>query len=270
MLCVAASRPCVTVIFSLNPNNACMPWMAQQPCVAANRPSLTVASARGDVLRTLDRYNADRLVLIADQVVTYYHLRGALMSRTAHPLLLLLAILFILSACASGNTPASAPTAAPATAPTQAPAANANAPTQAPVATDSKPVPASGSLIGMEVVIEAPPEMAGVTTLESLKIVSIAGFAMCSSTPSADPFIVTFIAPPGQDPPTSVATFSLSVSGGVTVNQPTPATFEVGLGRSDNPQMFAGEGTVVVAPDGRSGTFETTRLKGRWSCTFAD
>lgn len=131
-------------------------------------------------------------------------------------------------------------------------------------------IPQPGTLIDMEVVIEAPPEMAGVTTLESLNIVSIAGFAMCSFGPSADPFVVTFIAPPGQDPPTPVATFSLSVSGGVTVNQPMPATFEVGLGRSDDPQIFAGEGTVVVAADGTSGTFETSRLKGRWTCAFAE
>lgn len=367
-------------------------------------------------MRTLDRYNADRLVLIADQVVivmSHNLLRGALVQRTAHPLLFLLAVLFILSACASGNTTTSAPTAAPAVAPTQAPAADAAAPTQAPAAAGpvdprtSEPcavlnagsiagilgsslittvplkdgfiltcsyefdgqkrvdfemdllnagreaydkviklqeglgntvepvtlgdvaairdnsgnlslymvvngwytvlygygverqalidigrlltdrviaftptslsalaptaVPGSGTLIDMEVVIEAPPEMAGTTKLSSLNIIPpFAGFAMCSFTPSANPFIVTFAAPPGQDPPTPVATFSLSVSGGVTVNQPTPATFEIGLGRSDNPQMFTGEGTVVVAPDGRSGTFETTRLKGRWSCTFAD
>lgn len=344
------------------------------------------------------------------------------MQRTAHPLLCLLAVLFILSACAAGNTTTGAPTAAPA-APTQASAAGTTAPTQAPVAATTAPiqapisagpvdprtsepcavlnaesmvgivgsalvatvplkdgfiltcsyefegqkrvdfemdllnpgrdaydkviklqgglgntvepvdlgdvaaikesggnlslymvvngwytvlygygverqalidigrrltdgviaftptsvseivptpVPVSGSLIDMEVVIEAPPEMAGVTTLKSLNIVSIAGFAMCSFTPSADPFIVTFIAPPGQEPPTPVATFLLSVSGGVTPNQPTPATFEVGLYRpGEYPQMFAGEGTVVVAADGKSGTFETSRLKGRWTCTFA-
>lgn len=131
--------------------------------------------------------------------------------------------------------------------------------------------PQSGSLTDMEVVIEEPPEMAGVTTLASLSLVSIAGFAMCSFTPSADPFIVAFTAPPGQAPPTPVATFSLSVSGGVTPNQPTPATFEIGLYRpNEDPQMFAGEGTVVVAADGKSGTFETSRLKGRWTCTFAE
>jgi len=133
-------------------------------------------------------------------------------------------------------------------------------------------VPAPGSLIDMEVVIEAPPEMAGTTTLKSLNIVSpvMAGFAMCSIGPLADPFIVGFIVPPDQDPPTPVATFSLSVSGGVTVNQPVPATFEVGLGRSDDLQMFGGDGTVVVAADWRSGTFEAGRLKGRWTCTVAD
>jgi hypothetical protein len=333
------------------------------------------------------------------------------MQRIAHPLLLLLAVLFILSACASGNTTTSAPTTAPATAPTQAPAAT-TAPTRAPVAAGpvdprtSEPcavlnaesvagilgsslittvplkdgfiltcsyefegqkrvdfemdllnsgreaydkvikvqeglgntvesvnlgdvaairessgnlslymvvngwhialygygverqalidigrlltdrviaftptsmsavvptsVPSPGFLIDMEVVIEAPPEMAGVTTLKSLDIVSIAGFAMCSFTPLADPFIVTFVAPPSKDPPTPVATFRLSVSGGVTVNQPTPATFEVGLGRSDDPQMFGGDGTVIVAADGKSGTFEAGRLKGRWTCTFAE
>ncbi len=112
--------------------------------------------------------------------------------------------------------------------------------------------------------------MVGVTTLKSLKLVSIAGFAMCSFAPSRDPFIVTFTAPPRQDPPTSVATLMLSVSDGVTPNQPTPARFEVGLGRSDDPKMFAGEGTAVVAADGKSGTFETGRLKGRWTCTFAE
>lgn len=199
------------------------------------------------------------------------------MQRTAHPLLLLLTILFVLSACASGNTTSGVPTAAPATAPpadatapTPAPVAATSAPTSASVATDTTPAPQPGSLLDMEVVIEAPPEMAGVTTLASLNIVSIAGFAMCSFSPTADPFVVSFTAPPGQDPPTPVAIFSLSVSGGVSVNQPTPATFEVGLGRSDDPQMFAGEGTVVVAADGKSGTFETSRLKGRWTCTFAE
>lgn len=345
------------------------------------------------------------------------------MQRTAHPLLFLLTLLFILSACASANPTTSVPTVAPATAPTQAPAAATTAPTQAPAAATTAPTqapvaagpvdprlsepcavldaesvaglvggplvttvplkdgfiltcsyefegqkrvdlemdllnpgteaydkvmksqealgntvepvnlgdiaavrdnsgnlslymvvngwytvlygygierqtlidtgrlladrviaytPASqgdvvpkpaaqpGSLTGMEVVIEAPPEMAGVTTLESLNIVSIAGFAMCSFRPSADPFMVTFTAPPGQDPPTPVATFNLLVSGGVTVNQPTPAKLEVGLGRSDNPQLFAGDGTVVVAADGKSGTFEAGRLKGRWTCTFAE
>ncbi|MCX7791117.1 MAG: hypothetical protein N2378_10800 [Chloroflexaceae bacterium] len=199
------------------------------------------------------------------------------MQRIVHPVLFLLAVLFILSACASGNTTTGVPTAAPATAPpadtpapTPAPITATSAPTQAPVASDSTPAPQPGSLIDMEVVIEAPPEMAGVTTLKSLNIVSIAGFAMCSFSPSADPFVVSFTAPPGQDPPTPVATFSLSVSGGVAVNQPTPASFEIGLGRSDDPQMFAGEGTVVVAADGKSGTFETSRLKGRWTCTFAE
>ncbi len=203
------------------------------------------------------------------------------MQRTARPFLLLLVALFIISGCGSGDTTTNAPSPAPATAPAQ-PAASTPAPTQpaagtaptsapaSPDAAASTPVPQSGSLIDMEVVIEAPPEMAGTTTLKSLNIVSIAGFAMCSFTPSADPFLVTFIAPPGQDPPTPVATFSLSVSGGVTVNQPTPATFEVGLGRSDDPQRFGGEGTVVVAADGTSGTFEASRLKGRWTCTFAD
>ncbi|OAN46275.1 hypothetical protein A6A03_12920 [Chloroflexus islandicus] len=134
----------------------------------------------------------------------------------------------------------------------------------------NQPAPQSGALIGMEVVIEEPANMAGVTTLESLNIVSIAGFAMCSFDPAADPFIVTFIARPGEDPPTPVGVFTLSASGGVKPNQPSPANFEVGLGRSDEPQMFAGEGTVIVAADGKSGTFEAGRLKGRWSCTFAE
>jgi hypothetical protein len=132
------------------------------------------------------------------------------------------------------------------------------------------PVPQPGTLIGMEVVIETPKEMAGVTTLESLKIVSIAGFAMCSSTPLADPFIVTFIAPPGQDPPTPVGSFSLVVNGGVTVNQPTPARIDVGLGRSDTAEMRGGEGTVIVAADGKSGTFEAGQIKGRWTCTVSE
>ncbi|WP_322493511.1 hypothetical protein [Chloroflexus sp.] len=134
----------------------------------------------------------------------------------------------------------------------------------------NQPAPQSGALIGMEVVIEEPANMAGVTTLESLNIVSIAGFAMCSFDPAADPFIVSFIARPGEDPPTPVGVFTLSASGGVKPNQPSPASFEVGLGRSDEPQMFAGEGTVVVAADGKSGTFEAGRLKGRWSCTFSE
>ncbi|WP_322490455.1 hypothetical protein [Chloroflexus sp.] len=134
----------------------------------------------------------------------------------------------------------------------------------------NQPAPQSGTLIGMEVVIEEPANMAGVTTLESLNIVSIAGFAMCSFDPAADPFIVSFIARPGEDPPSPVGVFTLSASGGVKPNQPSPASFEVGLGRSDEPQMFAGEGTVVVAADGKSGTFEAGRLKGRWSCTFAE
>ncbi|MCS6888996.1 MAG: hypothetical protein NZQ09_12385 [Chloroflexus sp.] len=141
-----------------------------------------------------------------------------------------------------------------------------------PTASDTAaaPTPSSGALIGMEVVIEEPPDMAGVTTLESLKIVGFAGSAMCSFTPAADPFIVSFIARPGEDPPTPVGVFTLSASGGLTANQPSPANIEVGLGRSDDPQMFAGTGTVIVAADGKSGTFEAGRLKGRWSCTFAE
>ncbi len=193
------------------------------------------------------------------------------MQRIVYHLLLLLTILFFLSACGADDkdkTTTSMPNAAPTATPTATPVQTSAATSPDNAAPTS--VSQAGSLIDMEVVIEAPPEMAGVTTLKSLKLVSIAGFVLCSFTPSADPFIVTFTAPPGQDPPTAVATFMLSVSGGVTPNQPMPATFEIGLGRSEDPQMFAGEGTVVVAPDGKSGTFETSRLKGRWTCTFAE
>ncbi len=192
------------------------------------------------------------------------------MKESVHPLLFVPICAFILSACGSGDATNTPPTAAPTAVPTQALAATAAPTATTPGDVMPESVPQTGPLTGMEVVIEAPPEMAGITTLDSLKIVSIAGAAMCAFAPSADPFIVMFTAPPGQEPPTPVATFSLSVSGGVTPNQPTPATFEIGLYRpNEDPQMFAGEGTVVVAADGKSGTFETSRLKGRWTCTFA-
>ncbi len=135
------------------------------------------------------------------------------------------------------------------------------------------PAPGSGGLIDMEVAIEAPPEMAGVTKLSSLNIIPpFAGFAICSFRTTATPFMLMFAVPPGQNPPTPVATFQFVASAAVTPNQPTPANFEVGLFKSasEDPQMFAGDGVIIVAGDGKSGTFETRRMKGRWSCTFAE
>lgn len=135
------------------------------------------------------------------------------------------------------------------------------------------PAPGSGGLIDMEVAIEAPPEMAGVTKLSSLNIIPpFAGFAICSFRTTATPFMLMFAVPPGQNPPTPVATFQFVASAAVTPNQPTPANFEVGLFKSasEDPQMFAGDGVIIVASDGKSGTFETRRMKGRWSCTFAE
>lgn len=143
-----------------------------------------------------------------------------------------------------------------------------------PVADVSQPTvetaaPASGTLVDMQVTIEMPAEMAGTTTLAALNAIGFLGFSMCS-TPSAVPFIVTFSAPPATQPPTPVGVFSITAENGVIAGQPSNAVISIGLGPSDIAQMSNWQGTVIVAPDGTSGTFEAPgQVKGSWVCVFA-
>lgn len=136
-----------------------------------------------------------------------------------------------------------------------------------PAAPATSAVP--GSLMDMQVVIESPAEMAGTTTLAALNAIGFMGFSMCS-TPSATPFVVTFSAPPATQPPTPVGVFSITAENGVVAGQPSPAVISIGVGPSDVAQMNTWEGTIIVAVDGTSGTFEVPgQVKGFWSCVFA-
>lgn len=129
--------------------------------------------------------------------------------------------------------------------------------------------PLSGSLIDMQVTIESPAEMAGVTTLAALNATGFMGFSMCS-TPIAKPFVVTFTAPPVTDPPTPVSVFSVTAEQGVTAGLPVPVVISIGTGQSDVAQVTNWEGTATVADDGTSGTFEVPgQVKGSWTCSFA-
>ncbi|ABY33306.1 MAG TPA: hypothetical protein DEF43_07540 [Chloroflexus aurantiacus] len=121
--------------------------------------------------------------------------------------------------------------------------------------TATAPGPVSGSLIDMQVTIESPAEAAGVTTLAEIKAIGFMGFSMCSR-PYNVPFIVAFNAPPGTQPPTPVGVFSITAEAGVTPGQPSPATIIIGIGPSDAAEETLWQGTIVVAADGTSGTFE--------------
>ncbi len=133
----------------------------------------------------------------------------------------------------------------------------------------STAAPLSGSLVDMQVTIESPAEMAGVTTLAALNATGFMGFSMCS-TPIAKPFVVTFTAPPVTDPPTPVSVFSVTVEGGLSAGQPATGTISIGTGQSDVAQVTYWEGTVIVAADGTSGAFEVPgQVKGSWICSFA-
>jgi len=136
-----------------------------------------------------------------------------------------------------------------------------------PTAASSGVLP--GSLIDMQVTIESPAEVAGVTTLAELNASGFIGFATCS-TPSSVPFIVNFIASPVSQPPTPVSVFSITAEAGVTPGQPSPAVISIGTGPSDNAQTNVWQGAIVVAADGLSGTFEVPgQVKGSWTCAFA-
>ncbi|MBI5824693.1 MAG: hypothetical protein HZB18_11740 [Chloroflexi bacterium] len=137
---------------------------------------------------------------------------------------------------------------------------DAVAPTSAPLV---------GSLIDMQVTIESPAEVAGVTTLAALNASGFMNFSMCS-TPIARPFVVTFTAAPVTDPPTPVSVFSVTAEQGVTAGQPVPVVISIGTGPSDMAQVTNWEGTAIVAENGASGTFEVPgQVKGSWTCTFA-
>lgn len=129
--------------------------------------------------------------------------------------------------------------------------------------------PLSGSLVDMQVTIESPAEMAGVTTLDALNAIGFMGFSLCS-TLIARPFMVAFTAPPATNPPTAVSVFSIIVENGVNAGQPATALISIGTGQSDMAQVTNWEGTVTVAGDGTSGTFEVPgQVKGSWTCSFA-
>lgn len=141
-----------------------------------------------------------------------------------------------------------------------------------PIVTDSvapTAAPFSGALIDMQVTIESPAEMAGVTTLDALNAIGFMGFSLCS-TPIAKPFVVAFTAPPATNPPTPVSVFSITVENGVSAGQPATALISIGTGQSDVAQVTNWEGTVTVAGDGTSGIFEVPgQVKGSWTCSFA-
>ncbi|WP_298820178.1 hypothetical protein [Chloroflexus sp.] len=138
-------------------------------------------------------------------------------------------------------------------------------------------VPHAGALIDMEVVIEAPEEIAGVTRLADLQILPLLGFAVCSSRADTNPYIVGFVARPDLAPPTPLVEFLLGTSGALTVNQPASANLSISIVSDTNAppmeqesRMFEGEVTITLAEDERSGTFQGGRVKGRWKCTFND
>lgn len=137
-------------------------------------------------------------------------------------------------------------------------------PTAAPTTSAS-----SGELVEMKVIIESPAEFAGTTTLEDLKASDFMYFATCS-TPNPLAFNVYFQALPSAKMPTPVVVFSITAENGVVAGQPTPAVISIGVGPSDPPQMSTWDGTILVAADGTSGTFEAAgQVKGSWSCAFA-
>jgi hypothetical protein len=129
----------------------------------------------------------------------------------------------------------------------------------------------SGQLVEMKVVIESPPELAGTTTLEDLKASDFMYFATCSTlNRQAIAFVVNFQAVPSAKMPTPVVSFLISAENGVVAGQPTPAEISIGVGPSDPPQTSTWNGTILVAADGTSGTFEAAgQVKGSWSCAFA-
>jgi hypothetical protein len=137
-------------------------------------------------------------------------------------------------------------------------------PTAAPTTSAS-----SGELVEMKVVIESPAEFAGTTTLEDLKASDFMYFAMCT-TPNFLGLTVSFQALPSAKMPTPVVAFSITAENGVVAGQPAPAVISIGVGPSDPPQTSTWNGTILVAADGTSGTFEAAgQVKGSWSCAFA-
>jgi hypothetical protein len=127
-----------------------------------------------------------------------------------------------------------------------------------------------GTLVDFEVTIEEPAEMAGTTTLDSLDMVGLAGFANCSQPGSAI-FVLAFNAPPATDPPTPVGVFNLTVEEGIDVGETAPVVIGVGLGQSDVATTTNYEGTMTVDADGTGGTFEAEGgPKGTWSCEWTE
>ena len=128
---------------------------------------------------------------------------------------------------------------------------------------------APGTLTDLQVTIEEPAEIAGTTTLESLKVAGVPGYANCSQ-PGQPTFVLEFIALPGENPPTPVGTFTIKVDDGIDVGETAPASISVGLGRSDTATVTTYEGTLTVDAAGTGGTFEAPGgPKGTWSCVRA-
>jgi hypothetical protein len=127
-----------------------------------------------------------------------------------------------------------------------------------------------GTLTDLEVTIDAPADMAGTTTLESLGIVSIAGFANCSQ-PGSAMFVLAFNSPPAEEPPTPVGVFGITVEEGVDAGETAPAVIGVGLGMSDVATTTNYDGTITVNDEGTGGTFEAAGgPSGTWSCEWAE
>lgn len=88
--------------------------------------------------------------------------------------------------------------------------------------------------------------------------------------PCHAPFIVAFDTLSGARLPTPVGVFSITAEAGVTPGQPSLATIITDIGPADTAKETLWQGTIVVAADRTSGTFEVPgRVKGSWSCVFA-
>lgn len=146
--------------------------------------------------------------------------------------------------------------------------ASSGATTTTPAGGASGSSGAAGQLEHISITIDAPADIAGTTTTESIDATGFAGFSNCSKGGGAI-FDVSFrIGAPGV-PPTPLGAFGVTADEGIPAGGTGPVriTYVKGISDEGTPQELTG--TVTVAADGTSGTFTAGTLSGSYTCRFS-